>query len=59
MNRYQYLNRLREPSTWAGFGILLSLVGVDLAPADAQSFVNAGVGFAGLLAVFMREKDSQ
>lgn len=57
MNRYDYLARLREPSTWAGLGILLSLFGINMAPEDAQLFVNGGVGLAGLLAVFMREKN--
>lgn len=56
MNRYDYLNRLREPSTWAGMGILLGLFGINLAPEDAQVFVNGGVGLAGLLAVFIGEK---
>lgn len=56
MNRFDYLDKMREPSTWAGIGILLGLFGVNLAPADAQVFVQGGVGFAGLLAVFMGEK---
>ena len=56
MNRFEYLNRLSEPSTWAGVGVLLSLVGINLAPADAQAFVNGGVGLAGLLAIFIGEK---
>lgn len=56
MNRFEYLNRLREPSTWAGIGILLSLVGINLAPPDAQAFVNGGVGLASLLAIFIGEK---
>lgn len=56
MNRFEYLNRLREPSTWAGVAVLLSIFGVNMAPADTQAVVNGGVGLAGLLAVFMREK---
>lgn len=56
MNRYDYLQRLREPSTWAGVGILLGLFGINLAPENAQVFVNGGVGLAGLLAVFVGEK---
>lgn len=56
MNRFEYLNRLREPSTWAGVGILLSLIGIHLAPADAQAFVNGGVGLASLLSIFIGEK---
>lgn len=56
MNRFEYLNRLREPSTWAGVGILLSLVGINLAPADAQAIVNGGVALASLLAILIGEK---
>ena len=56
MNRYEYLARLREPSTWAGIAALLSVFGLDLAPADGQAIVQGGVGLAGLLAVIMSEK---
>lgn len=55
MNRFEYLNRFSQPSTWAGIGILLGLFGVEMAPAEAQTFVQGGVGFAGLLAVFLNE----
>ena len=50
------LARLREPSTWAGLGILAGLFGFNLAPADAQVFVQVGVGLSGLLAVVIGEK---
>lgn len=56
MNRWDYLEKAREPSTWAGIGILLGLFGINLAPAEAQIFVQGGVGFAGMLAVFMGER---
>lgn len=56
MNRFEYLDRLREPSTWAGVAVLLSVFGVNMAPADKQAVVNGGVGLASLIAVFMREK---
>ena len=56
MNRYDYLARLSEPSTWAGIGIVLGLFGVNLEPGQAQQFVAGGTGLAGLLAVFMGEK---
>lgn len=56
MDRYDYMNKLREPSTWAGIGILLGLFGVNLAPAEAQVFVQGGTGFAGMLAMFLGEK---
>lgn len=59
MNRYDYVRKFSEPSTWAGIGILLGLFGVNLAPEQAQVFVQGGVGFAGMLAVFMGEKGSK
>lgn len=56
MNRFEYLAKFSQPSTWAGLGILLGLFGVNMAPAEATSFVNGGVGLAGLLAIFLNEK---
>lgn len=56
MNRWEYLARLQEPSTWAGLGIVGGLFGLNLAPAESQMFVQVGVGFAGLLAMFLGEK---
>jgi len=58
MSKYEYVSKLTQPSTWAGIGILLSLFGVDLAPDQAQVFVQGGVGLAGILAIFMNEKGS-
>jgi len=55
MDRRDYVARLKEPSTWAGIGVLLSLFGVNFAPEQAQVFVQGGVGFAGLLAIFLGE----
>lgn len=56
MNRWDYLARLREPSTWAGIGIVAGLFGVNFAPEEAQDFVTGGVAFAGMLSIFMGEK---
>lgn len=56
MNRYDYLNKMREPSTWAGVGVLLGLFGINFAPAEAQIFVQGGTGLAGMLAIFLGEK---
>jgi len=56
MNRFDYLTRLREPSTWAGIGIVLSLFGFQMEPGQAQQFVLGGTGLAGLLSVFIGEK---
>lgn len=48
------LNRLREPSTMAGLGVLLTLFGVP--PGVPELAGQAVAALAGLAAVFMREK---
>lgn len=59
MNRFEYVAKLREPSTWAGVGVLLGLFGVNFAPAEAQAFVQGGTGLAGMLAIFIGEKSGK
>jgi hypothetical protein len=56
-----FLNRIKEPSTWAGLASLAVLLGAN--PETTSQVVNAGgsvahaVGaVAGLMAIFMREK---
>ena len=47
-------NRFKEPSTWAGLGILASIVGV---PASTYQLIQqVGMGLAGLLAVVLAER---
>ena len=49
-----FLNRIREPSTWSGLGILVALLGV---PASTFGLVQQVVmGVAGLIAVVAPEK---
>lgn len=48
--------RLREPSTYAGIGVLLGLFGVQIAPDLMQTGVQAVSGIAGLAAILMSEK---
>lgn len=50
------LNRLAEPSTWAGIAILMQAFGVPMVDGDMGPFVQGGVGVAGLLSIFLREK---
>jgi hypothetical protein len=49
----KYVQRLKEPSTWAGLAALGVLLGGDPVKADAVQQV--GVALAGLLAVFLPE----
>ena len=50
------LNRLREPSTFAGLGGLLAAVGISLPPEMQSTLVTIVGGLAALASMFMREK---
>lgn len=45
--------RIKEPSTWAGIGILVSFFGVP--PGTLELVQQVAVGVAGLVAVFAPE----
>lgn len=49
------LKRLKEPSTWAGLAVLLSLFGVVVPPGTSEAVAQVGAGIAALVAVFRRE----
>lgn len=53
----QAINRLREPSTWAGVSALGMLFGVNT-EGMAEAGAMATAGLAGLFSIFMREKAS-
>ncbi len=50
------LNRLREPSTFAGLGGVLAAVGISLPPEMQSAIVTIVGGAAALASMFMREK---
>ncbi len=43
--------RAKEPSTWRGFSLLLTAIGVPIAPELQTAIVSAGLGIAGLIGV--------
>lgn len=47
------INRMKEPSTWAGLGVLAALFGVPM--AEYQAVATAGAALAGALAIFLPE----
>lgn len=47
------INRLKEPSSWAGFGLLFMALGVPT--GTYQLISQAGVAVAGLIAVAVPE----
>ena len=50
------LDRMQEPSTWRGITLLLTAVGVPLAPGLADAIISAGLAVAGLIGVATKDK---
>jgi hypothetical protein len=49
-----FIQRLREPSTWAGLSVLGLLFGIDAVKLNA--IAEAGVAVAGVASVLLSEK---
>lgn len=49
---------LGESSTWRGIIMLLTAVGLQIDPAQQTAIIQAGLAFAGILAVFFKRKPS-
>ncbi len=47
------VNRLKEPSTYAGLAALLGVVGVKMAPESLQAIVTVLTALAGAIAVLV------
>lgn len=50
-----FLNRLKEPSTWKGLTILLTLSGVSLSPELSEAIISAGAAIVSLIMIFTKE----
>ena len=50
------LERLKEPSTWRGLILLLTAVGVPVAPALADNIISVGLAVAGLIGAVTPDK---
>lgn len=50
------LQRATEPSTWRGLVMLLTALGVPVAPELAEVIVSVGLGVAGLIGVVTADK---
>ncbi len=48
--------KLSEPSTWAGIGLLLGVLGLPVTPEQWQAVVQVVTAVAGAAAVFLPEK---
>lgn len=49
------IERLQEASTWRGFILLLTSLGVGIAPEMITPIVTAGTGLAGLVGIFSKD----
>ena len=53
----QYLlDRAKEPSSWRGLILLLTAIGVPVAPALADTIVSLGLALAGVVGVATADK---
>jgi hypothetical protein len=50
------IERMKEPSTWRGIVLLLTAIGVPVAPAMADAIVSVGLAIAGLIGVATPDK---
>lgn len=54
---YNYMvERLKEPSTWKGFVIVLAACGVPIAPAMADQIIAVGLAVSGLIGIVTADK---
>ena len=52
MPKYFY-DRLREPSTWRGVIMLVTAIGIPIAPDQAESIVAIGLAVSGAIGAFV------
>lgn len=52
------INRLKEPSTYAGLAALLAAFGVSIDPGMLQAVVAVATAIAGLASIFVAEKQA-
>jgi len=50
------LERIKEASTWRGIILMLTAVGIPIAPVMADSIICAGLAIAGLIGTFSPDK---
>lgn len=50
------IERSREPSTWRGLILLLTAIGVPIAPGLVEPIVSVGLAAAGLIGVLAADK---
>lgn len=52
-----FLDRAKEPSTWRGFSLFLTAVGIYIDPTMYTQITTVGVGVAGLIGMVTKDKN--
>jgi len=52
----KFIEIIIQPSTWRGLVLILSAIGINLEPDQAQAIITAGMGIAGAIGVFTSDK---
>ena len=50
------LERVKEPSSWRGLFLILTAIGVPIAPEMAEAIISVGLAVAGLIGVATPDK---
>lgn len=56
MNKYDYLARMKEPSTYASLAALMGVFGVTMAGPELSAVSMVGAALAGILGMFLPER---
>jgi hypothetical protein len=51
-----FLARIKEPSSWRGLFLILTAIGVPVAPEMANAIITVGLGIAGAIGVATADK---
>ena len=51
-----FVERMKEPSTWRGFIALAALIGIKVTPDQANTIVEVGLGLYSIINIFRKEK---
>lgn len=54
--KHYILDRMKEPSSWRGFFLILTAIGIPIAPELQTSIITVGLAVAGLIGVATPDK---
>jgi hypothetical protein len=59
MNIQFFIDRANEPSSWRGFIVFLTAIGVKVSPEWQETIIALGLGIAGLIGMLTKDKKMQ